>query len=686
MFRRAYGLVLAAAVMAVSSSVARADEGMWTFDNFPAQNVAAGYGFKPDQAWLDHVQRASVRLAFGCSGSFVSPDGLVMTNHHCAQGCISNLSSAEHDYNRDGFYAATLADEKKCPAFEINQLIGIDDVTARIQAVEAGLSDAQANVARKAEIARITGACDKSLRCDVVTLYSGGEYKLYTYRPYRDVHLVWAPEFDASFFGGDPDNFSFPRYDLDITLVRIYDGGKPIATPDYFKWNPAGPKSGQLTFVSGNPGSTQRLDTVAQVAFVRDVQLPYLVRIYSDLDGYLTRYAAESDEHRRQALDNIFGYENTIKLFAGQQQALLDPALAAARQKQENALRSAIAADPVKLKKYGAAWDNIAAAEQLAAKRSVSDFFRDRAFPQFSQLLSFARTLVRGTAERAKPNAERLPEYSDARLRTLEVTLFSNAPVYPEYEKAKLTWLFTKFRQYLTADDPLVKQVLGQRSPEELAAVIATSTLVDPAVRKALWEGGPAAVAASNDPAIVLMREIEPQARAVRKIDDDQIEAPIRANAELIGRARFDLAGTHQYPDATFTARLSYGSVKGYEQDGTFVPPFTTFGGLYERATGRDPFKLPQSWLTARSSLDMKTPFNFVTTNDIIGGNSGSPVLDRDARIVGLIFDGNIQSLGASFAFDDTAGRAVAVDSAAILAAMKNVYHTDRLVQELTGP
>jgi hypothetical protein len=662
---------------------ARADEGMWTFDDFPSQKVAGAYGFSPDQAWLDHVRLASVRLAFGCSGSFISPNGLVMTNHHCAQACITALSTGGKDYNRDGFYAPALNDEKKCPALEVNQLIKIDDVTERVQKAERGLPDAQANAARKAEIARITGACDKTLRCDVVALYSGGQYKLYTYRPFRNVHLVWAPEFAIAFFGGDPDNFTFPRYDLDITLLRIYDGTKPLSTPEYFKWNPAGAAGGELTFVSGNPGRTDRLDTVAQFAYMRDVQLPFQLHNLSDFDGYITRYAAESDEHHKQALDDVFGYENTIKLFIGQDQALLNPSFFPAKQKQEAAFRSAIALDPSNEAKYGSAWDNIAKVEQLAAERSVSDSFRDGGFTQFSQLLFFARTLVRGTAELAKPSDQRLPEYSDARLRTLEVRLFSEAPVYPEYERAKLAWYFTKFRQYLTVDDPLVQQVLGKESPEELAALIATSKLTDPALRRALWNGGPAAVNASSDPAIVLMRKVEPEALAVRKFEDDNVEAPLRANSELIGLASFVVHGTQLYPDATFTARLSYGSVKGYEQNGATVEPFTNIGGLYERTTGRDPFKLPTSWVVAQAALDPRTPLDFVTTNDIIGGNSGSPVIDRDARIIGLIFDGNLQFLSADFGFEGLAGRAVAVDSAALTAALKTVYHADRIVEEL---
>jgi hypothetical protein len=673
------------ALLLARGAPVRADEGMWTFDNFPTQKVGDAYGFTPSQAWLDHVRLASVRLAFGCSGSFVSPDGLVMTNHHCAQECISALSTGTKDYNRDGFYAATLADEPKCPAVEVNQLIKIDDVTARIRSVEGGLSYAQANLARRAEIARITGECDKSLRCDVVTLYGGSQYKLYTYRPFRNVHLVWAPEFRIAFFGGDPDNFSFPRYDLDITMLRVYDGDKPLSTPEYFRWSTTGPKDGELTFVPGNPGRTQRLDTLAQLAYVRDVQLPFFLRRLSDFDGYVSRYADESAEHAKQALDNVFFVQNTVKLYIGQQQTLLNPSVFLAKRKQEDAFRATVAADPALNAKYGQAWDNIAKVEQLSAQRAVSDYWKDQSFEQFSQLLGFARTLVRGSAERAKPSGQRLPEYADARLASLELRLFSNAPVYAEFERAKMTWGFTKLRQSLTVDDPFVKQVLGNRSPAEVAAVLSTSSLTDPAMRRALWDGGEAAVNASTDPAIVFMRDIEPEARAVRRFEDDQIEAPLRANGELIGQARYAVYG-NVYPDATFTARLSYGAVKGYDDKGSAVAPFTTIGGLYQRATGRDPFELPPSWLAAQTSLDPKTPMNFATTNDIIGGNSGSPIIDRDARIVGLIFDGNLQFLGASFLYESSGGRAVAVDSAALTAALKTVYHADRIVKELGIP
>ena len=671
------GMVLA---LGFSASAGSADEGMWTFDDFPAQKVADAYGFKPSQAWLDNVRLASVRLAFGCSGSFVSSSGLVMTNHHCAQGCISQLSTGGKDYNRDGFYAATTADEKRCPAQEINQLIKIDDVTARIKSAENGLAAGAANAARKAEVARITQACDPSLRCDVVTLYNGGQYKLYTYRAYRDVRLVWAPEFDIAFFGGDPDNFSFPRFDLDITLLRVYDGDKPANTPNFFAWNPNGPQDGELTFVSGNPGRTERLETVAELQYQRDTALPFSIRNASDLDGYLTRYAAESPEHAKEALDTIFGTENGLKLNIGREAALLTPSFFAGKEKQEADFKAAVAADPAKQAKYGGAWAAIAQAE---GRRDESTYFKDGGLARGSTLLGFAQTLVRAAAERPKPNDKRLPEFSDARLKTLQLSLFSSAPVYPDFEQARLTWALTKLRQNLTADDPFVRKVLGQRSPEELAALISTSKLSDPAVRRALWDGGQAAIDASTDPAIVLMRSVEPDARAARRAYEENVEAPIAANEELLGEARFAVYGTSVYPDATFTARLSYGSVKGYEQRGQTIAPFTTIGGLFERATGRPPFALPKSWLDAQHALNPNTKMNFVTTNDIIGGNSGSPVIDKDARIVGLIFDGNLQSLGGDYFYDGTANRAVAVDSAAITQALRVVYKDKRLLEEL---
>jgi hypothetical protein len=469
-------------------------------------------------------------------------------------------------------------------------------------------------------------------------------------------------------------------------MLRVYDGDKPLSTPDYFRWSASGPKGGEPAFVSGNPGRTQRLDTVAQIAYVRDVQLPFFLRRLSDFDGYISRYADESAEHAKQALDNVFFVENTIKLYIGQEQTLLDPSIFLAKQNQENAFRAAVTADASLNAKYGLAWDKIAKVEQLDAERTVSDYWKDQSFAGFSQLLSFARTIVRGTAERAKPSGQRLPEYADARLASLELRLFSNAPVYAEFERAKMTWGFTKLRQALTVDDPFVKQVLGNRSPADLAALLATSKLTDPAVRRALWDGGEAAVNASTDPAIVFMRDIEPEARAVRRFEDDQIEAPLRANGELIGQARYAVYGSYVYPDATFTARVSYGAVKGYDDEGAPVAPFTTIGGLFKRATGRDPFALPPSWLAAQNALDPKTPMNFVTTNDIIGGNSGSPVIDRDARIVGLIFDGNLHSLGSSFVYEGGRGRAVAVDSAALTAALKTVYHADRIVKELGIP
>ncbi len=669
----------------MSMTPAWSEEGMWTFDNFPSAKVAKTYGFAPDKAFLEKVQSASVRLAFGCSGSFISPSGLVMTNHHCAQECISHLSTAASNLNVDGFYAKQLEDEIKCPVMEVNQLISIGDVTARIRRATKTLKAQSANVARKAEIARITKECDRQVRCDVVTLYHGGEYKLYRYKPFRDVRLVFAPEFDIAFFGGDPDNFTFPRYDLDLALLRVYENGAPARTPDHFSWSERGVQPGELTFVSGNPGGTQRLNTVAELEFERDVAQPRSIRYISELRGVLSRYADESAEHRKQALDDLFGYENSLKAIVGRQATLVSPRFMSVKQSHERMLRARVAVDPAKERRFGKAWDNIAAAEKVANELALRYAFVEGGRPLGfqSDLLLHARTLVRGAVERPKPNDRRLPEFADARLPTVQVRLFGPAPIFAEYEKTKLAWSLAKLREYLGADDSFVRAVLGKRSPDEVAGEIAGSTLADPAVRRSLWSGGQAAIAASTDPAISLVRALDSRARVIRKEYEDRVEAPLRANDELVAEAQFAVLGTGTYPDATFTARLSYGSVKGYGVNGRQIAPITFVRGLYERATGRDPFKLPLSWVNAQSTLDPATPMNFVTTNDIIGGNSGSPVINKKAQIVGLIFDGNIESLGGDFGYDGTQNRAVAVHSVAIATALQTIYHADRILTEV---
>lgn len=663
-----------------------ADEGMWTLDHLPLKQIQARYGFTPSPQWIDRVQHAAVRLAEGCSGSFVSADGLVMTNHHCANSCLSQLSTKGANYMQDGFAAKD--EEPRCPEVELNQLESITDVTDRVNAATAGKDGAERIKAERAIHSALEKQCvggdANTWRCDVVTLYHGGRYALYKYRRYQDVRLVFAPEQSIAFFGGDPDNFNFPRYDLDLTFFRAYVNGKPAKTPQYLKFDLEGPKAGELTFVVGNPGSTQRQTPWASLRYMRDKLLTPFFGYLSEERGQLWQYSRIGPEQAKEAQDALFGADNSLKVFKGWLETLSDEKFVAGKEQDDAALRAWIAADAARREKYGAPWAVLAKAQQRGSE--LQDRYGmiegGRAFG--SALFTDARTLVRAATERAKPDADRLPPYRDANLPALRQRLASTAPIYPQFEETRLAWTLEKMRQSLGADDPFVHEVLGKKSPDQLAReLVEGSKLADPSVRMQLWKGGAAAVAASNDPMIVFARKIDPEARRLRKAYEDDVEAPSKKAAEAIARARFERDGTSSYPDATFTLRLSYGKVIGWNEKGTPVKPFTDFAGLYRRATGADPFKLPQSWLKAKSSLDLSTPLDFVTDNDIIGGNSGSPVIDRDGHAVGLIFDGNIHSLGGNFTFDDRVNRAVAVDTAAIVAAVRNVYHLPKLAAEL---
>jgi hypothetical protein len=663
-------------------------EGMWTLDRLPAAELKKQYGFAPDPAWADRVMRGSVRLAGGCSGSFVSKDGLVMTNHHCANECIQQLSTAKKDYIRDGFLAKTRAQEIACPTVEVNRLEQITDVTARVNQATKGKSGKDYSAAQKGEKSKIEAECvgsqSDTIRCDVVELYHGGRYDLYRYRRFQDVRLVFAPEKDIAFFGGDPDNFNFPRYDLDLSLLRAYENGQPAQVKDYFPFSAAGAEDGELTMITGHPGSTERQLTLAQLERLRDVDMPSRLVRLAEIRGLLNRYAAAGGEPARVSQDDLFGVENAFKAIWGEFQALLDPAVFKRKRDEEQALRGYARGRP----KLGAAaaWDEIAKAQ--AVYRNIQERWRmieaPRAF--WSEHFGIARALVRGAEERGKPNPERLREYTESALPSLTQQLFSPAPIYPDYEKVKLGWSLTKMREILGADDPFVKMVLGTAAPDALAARwIDRTKLAEVGVRKKLWEGGAEAIAKSDDPFIELARKVDAEARALRKRYEDEVEAVEKENAERTARVRFAKEGIGVYPDATFTLRLSYGELKGWVEKEKPVTPFTTLEGAFNRHTGAWPFNLPKSWLNAKSRLNLTQRFNFVTTNDIIGGNSGSPVINRKAEIVGLVFDGNIHSLGGAFWFDERLNRAVAVHSGAILEALRTVYRADALVSELTA-
>ncbi|HEY4275300.1 MAG TPA: S46 family peptidase [Rhizomicrobium sp.] len=680
---------IALAFLGLSATSALADEGMWTFDNFPTATVNQKLGTQIDQKWLDRVRAASVRLSTGCSASVVTTDGLVLTNHHCVRDCAQQLSTATTDYVKDGFQVAKREDEKLCSGMQADVLAAISDVTDRVTKAAAGKTGQDFVRARDAEIAAVekescAGREDK-FQCQVVTLYQGGQYKLYTYRKYTDVRLVFAPEGMTAFFGGDPDNFNFPRYDLDCSFVRLYENGKPVRTPDHLIWSAAAPKDGEPVFVSGNPGSTQRLLTADQLESLRDLSLPETLIQFSELRGRLIRFTEESAEHARIANDLLFGIENSFKAFHGQMKALVDPALIAAKRTADNDLKAKVAANAALAADIGDPWTDIAKAQTDYRALYLSYGMMETRAGIGSDLFRFARTLVRAAEEKSKPNGERLPAYTDSRLALLGKTLLDPQPVYPELEQVALEYWLSKLRENLTADSPGTKTFLGKDSPETLSARLAQSKLGDPAVRKALWDGGIAAIQASDDPMIKFVLTTDATSRAIRKQYEERVSGPTDRAAQKIARARFAIYGTNVYPDATFTLRLSYGKVQGWTDNGVTVPPFTFYKGLWERATGQFPFDLAPRWQTAQNKVDPGTVMDFVSDNDIIGGNSGSPMINAKGEILGAAFDGNIESLGGAFGFDGRVNRTVSVSTAAITEALRNVYDNRMLVAELTG-
>jgi S1-C subfamily serine protease len=677
--------ILAAAIAACP--VADADEGMWPFDMIPRRRIEQEHHVVLTDAWLDHVRLASVRFNVGGSGSFVSRKGLVLTNHHVAADCIAKIASPSRDYLATGYLAGKDGPEIPCPDLEIDELVSFEDVTRRVSDVRTpGMSDAEANRAIKAEMASIEKQCHEAskLRCDVVTFYGGAMYQLYRYGRYTDVRLVFAPEADVAFFGGDPDNFTFPRYDFDLALFRVYDQKQPLASKDWLHWSAQGPKDGDVVFTSGHPGRTNRNATVAELDVLRDLVYPRtLARMGTWREG-LTRWAASGPEEKRQSREALFGVENALKALGGYELGLLDPALMRKKEAMERKLRASIEADPALKAKFGGTWDDIERVEKAYAWM----------YPRYEvlesglggSLLPFARGLVRVSAERLLPNDQRLPEYRDTALEELALHVLSSAPLYPGVEEAYVSQWLRELREIFGDHAPLVAQVLAGRSPERAARdIVANTKLYDVYARRALWDGGQAAVAASTDPLIVAMRAVEADARALRKRHDDAVEAPMRVLGRRVAEAMFAVEGASLAPDATFTLRLSVGVAKGYAERGAKVPSSTDVGGMYKHATGIDPYKLPARWIEARERIPAMTPLNFVSTNDVIGGNSGSPVLDAAGNLVGLIFDGNLASLPNRFVYDETTARAISVDAAGMLEALRAVYRADALVEELTS-
>ena len=664
---------------------------MWTFDAPPLAYWKQTYGFTPDSTWLDHVRLASVRLP-GCSASFVSSRGLVLTNHHCARPCVASASPADTDYNNTGFVASSLADERKCSSLYGDQLQAIEDVTSRVRGLGSASAPDRQVAQRDSAIEQIQNQChaETQLRCEVVTLYQGGMYSLYRYQRFTDVRLVMVPEEEAAFFGGDPDNFTYPRYDLDMALLRVYQNDSPMVAKDYLKFSTSGAREGDLVFVTGNPGSTGRLSTLAQMQYLRDVQYPFTLAVYDRGLELLRALSTESPAKARANENLIFGIENSKKAVTGYRAGLLDTTIMARKAAFEKDLRARVTADPALRAKYGNAWTEIARAEsKLTAMANQTVFYGFSFNPPFgSQLLNWAGVIVRLPAEAARPDSQRLPQYRGQGLAQLRSSVLVDQPVDTETERLALTSYLTSVQKSLPPNDAYRAAVLGGRSPADVAgSLVAGTRLTAVAVRNALVEGGAAAVDTSTDPLIVLARRIAPLARRTQQTEA-ALQDIISANADKVGQALFAVYHTKLPPDATFTLRISDGVVKGYPYNGTMAPYKTTFFGMYGHATAFDnkpPFHLPDRWMRQRDKLDLSTPLDFVSTNDIIGGNSGSPVINRDAELVGLIFDGNIESLPNRFIFTDDVARSVSVHSRAILEALRNVYGDARIADELEG-
>lgn len=667
-----------------------ADEGMWLYNDPPRKLLQDRFGFEATDEWLEHLQKSSVRFNNGGSGSFVSSEGLVMTNHHVAADSIQKLSDKDHDYIKTGFLARDRSQELKTPDLELNVLVSIEDVSDKVKgAVKAGVSGGEAEQARRAMMNQLEKeSLEKTgLRSDVVTLFRGGQYHLYRYRRYTDVRLVFAPEIGIAFYGGDADNFEYPRYCLDVAFFRVYEDGKPINPEQYLRWSDAGIKEGELIFVSGHPGRTERLNTVAHLEFLRDVRYPLVLQVIRRVEVLLKTYGDRGREYKRQAQDDLFGYQNARKAYLGGLAGLQNPEMIRIKRAQEAKLKAAVAQNPQLKQKYGDPWQTVDEAMKDARQLYRDHYLLESGRAFNSSVFSLARHLVRYADESQKPNAERLRTYRESNLESLKQQMLSSAPIYKRLEAKKLADSLSMWLEWKGPADPLVQKVLDGMSPEQRAnAIFETTRVDDPAYRKQLVEGGPTAIAAAQDPMLELARAVDPQARELEERYEARVESPLKEAYGKIAQIIYEVGGSDLYPDATFSLRLAFGVVKGYTEAGVVRPYTTTISGLYSRAAGEEntpPYNVPEPWQQAVDELDVTTPFNFVSTPDITGGNSGSPVVNRAGEVVGLIFDGNIQSLVIDFLFEDEVARAISVDARAIKEALNKVYNAGFLASEL---
>jgi hypothetical protein len=676
---------LAAASFVFLGSVARADEGMWPVHGFPFDKANAALKTRLDQAWIDQVRLATVRIAT-CTGSFVSPEGLILTNHHCVESCLAENSSREKSYVEIGYLARTHEEEMRCQTQVADVLTAMEETTAKVAAATTGKDEAAANEARKATLTQLEQECEaqSKLKCQSVSLYEGGQYWLYKYKRYTDLRLVFAPEEGIASFGGDPDNFQFPRWNLDMSVLRAYENGQPAKPASYLRLNFAGPAAGEPVFVSGHPGATNRELTLSQLKQLRNQDLPQYLLRYAEIRGRLIQFSQASPENARISADLLNSVENSIKVRRKMLDALHDDNLLARKAVEEQNLRTAIDRNPKLKALVGDPWKDIDVA--LANERAIylPYLYLEQLAGFQGRLASWGRILVRGGTERDKPNTARYREFTETALPRVEQQLGAKLPVYPELEMLRLGQSLERMREWLGPDHPVVRRLLSKESPADLARRLVTGTqLSDPAVRLALWKGGSAAVAASTDPMIELWRSIDAESRALRKQYEDNVEGPLRHASERIAQARFGILGTSVYPDATFTLRINWGTVQGWNENGKPVEPFTYLGRAFERATGAEPFRIPDSWMRVKDRLDMKTPFDLSTNNDIVGGNSGSPLINAKGEIVGLMFDGNIHSISGAYWFDNSKNRGIAVHPAIMREAMSKVYGADALLNEL---